>query len=101
MNVELMDPLPLLKDLVAANSVNPSLVPGAPGEEAAAVVCEAAMRRAGLDVVRQPVSPGRSNVVGVLEGATTGPSVMLCGHIDTVGVEGMVDPFTPRESNGR
>ena len=96
-----MDPLPLLKDLVAANSVNPSLVAGAPGEAAAAVVCEAAMRRAGLDVVRQPVLPGRSNVIGVLEGATAGPCVMLCGHIDTVGVDGMVDPFTPREANGR
>jgi acetylornithine deacetylase len=26
---------------------------------------------------------------------------MLCGHIDTVGVEGMRDPFVPRIENGR
>jgi acetylornithine deacetylase len=26
---------------------------------------------------------------------------MLCGHIDTVGVEGMIDPFDPRIENGR
>ena len=96
-----MDPLPLLRDLVAANSVNPSLVPGAAGEGEAAAVVEACMRRAGLDVTVQPVAPGRPNVIGVLEGRAPGPSVMFCGHLDTVGVEGMVDPFVPREAGGR
>jgi acetylornithine deacetylase len=96
-----LDPLPILRDLVAANSVNPSLVPGAAGEAQAAAVAEAAMRRAGLDVVTQRVAPGRPNVIGVLEGREPGPSVMLCGHLDTVGVEGMTDPFVPREAGGR
>ena len=96
-----MDPLPLLLDLVAANSVNPSLVPGAAGEAAAAEVCRAAMVRAGLDVVVQRVAPGRPNVIGVLDGTMPGPSVLLCGHLDTVGVEGMADPFVPRVENGR
>jgi acetylornithine deacetylase len=96
-----MDPLPLLHDLVAANSMNPSLVPGAPGEAAAAEVCRAAMARLGLDVVTQLVQPGRPNVIGVLEGAEAGPSVMFCGHLDTVGVEGMIDPFAPRTDGGR
>jgi acetylornithine deacetylase len=96
-----MDPLPVLKDLVAANSVNPSLVPGAAGEAHAGEVARAAMARAGMDVTLQPVRPRRSNVIGVLEGRTPGPSVMLCGHLDTVGVEGMVDPFVPRVEQGR
>jgi acetylornithine deacetylase len=96
-----MDPLPLLHDLVAANSVNPSLVPGAPGEAAAAAICRAALTAAGLDVTLQEVAPNRPNVIGVLEGRAPGPSVMLCGHIDTVGVEGMTDPFTPRVNGGR
>ena len=96
-----MDPLPLLKDLVAANSVNPSLVPGAPGEAAAADIAGAAMVRAGLDVVMQDAAPGRSNAIGILEGRAPGPTVMFCGHLDTVGVEGMTDPFTPRVENGR
>jgi acetylornithine deacetylase len=96
-----MDPLPLLKDLVAANSVNPSLVAGAPGEAAAADVARAAMMKAGMDVVMQDAAPGRANVIGVLDGRRPGPSVMLCGHIDTVGVEGMHDPFTPRVTDGR
>ena len=96
-----MDPLPILKDLVAVNSINPSLVPGAPGEGAAGEVAAAAMKKAGLDVVFQEAAPGRKNVIGVLDGATPGPAVMFCGHIDTVGVDGMTDPFVPRVESGR
>ena len=96
-----VDPLPILRDLVAVNSVNPSLVPGAAGEAAAADVCRAAMTKAGLDVAIQEAAPGRPNVIGVLDGAAPGPSMMFCGHIDTVGVEGMTNPFTPREADGR
>lgn len=96
-----MDPIPLLSDLVATNSINPSLVPGAPGEGAVAVVVANGMRRAGLDVVLQEAAPHRPNVIGVLEGRSPGPAVMFCGHVDTVGVQGMVDPFTPRVTDGR
>lgn len=91
----------LLRDLVAINSVNPSLVPGAPGEADAAACVAAALRAVGLDVTITEVAPGRPNVVGVLEGAQPGPSLLLCGHLDTVGVEGMDDPFTPIERDGR
>lgn len=96
-----VDPLPLLKSLVAANSVNPSLVAGAPGEAEAAEVARASLAAAGLDVVMQEAAPGRANVIGVLEGRQPGPTVMFCGHLDTVGVEGMTDPFVPRIDGGR
>ena len=96
-----MDPLPLLKALVAANSVNPSLVAGAPGEAEAAEVARAGLAAAGLDVVLQEAAPGRPNVIGVLEGRQPGPTLMFCGHLDTVGVEGMTDPFVPRMDRGR
>jgi acetylornithine deacetylase len=59
------------------------------------------LRRIGLDVEIQPVVPGRSNVIGVLEGRGKGRSLMLCGHVDTVGVEGMTAPFDPIEKDGR
>lgn len=91
----------LLRELVAVDSVNPSLVPGAAGEAAVAVVIAARMRQAGLRVELQPVAGGRSNVIGVLEGAAPGPSLMFCGHMDTVGVEGMARPFEPEERDGR
>jgi acetylornithine deacetylase len=93
--------LSLLSDLVAIPSVNPSLVPGAPGEGAIADAIAAALRRAGLDVVVDDALPGRPNVVGVLEGRAPGRSLMFCGHTDTVGVEGMEAPFTPVVRDGR
>jgi len=97
-----MDPaIRLLRDLVAINSVNPTLVPGAPGEHAIAERVAAEMRRCHLDVSVESVAPARPNVVGVLEGRTKGRSLMFCGHTDTVGVAGMTDPFTPVERDGR
>jgi len=97
-----MDPcLSLLHDLVSIPSVNPTLVPGAPGEGAIAGALAAHMRRIGLDVTMQEAAPGRPNVIGVLEGKAPGKSLMFCGHIDTVGVEGMDAPYTPTVRDGR
>lgn len=97
-----MDPaISLLHDLVAVDSVNPALVPGARGEGAVADVVADAMRRAGLDVTLQEAAPGRPNVVGVLEARSAGRTLMFCGHLDTVGVAGMSAPFTPVEHDGR
>jgi acetylornithine deacetylase/succinyl-diaminopimelate desuccinylase-like protein len=91
----------LLRELVAINSVNPTLVPGAPGERDVADLIAQQLRRAGLDVSVEQVADGRPNVVGVLEGRSKGRSLMFCGHTDTVGVAGMTDPFTPHERDGR
>jgi acetylornithine deacetylase len=91
----------LLRELVSVNSVNPSLVPGAPGEREIAEVVAVEMKRAGLDVTVEAVAPGRPNVVGVLEGRSKGRTLMFCGHTDTVGVEGMDHPFRPVERDGR
>src|SRR5262245_15503099 len=97
-----MDPsLSLLHDLVSIPSVNPTLVPDASGEQAIADAIAAHMRRIGLDVTMQEAAPGRPNVIGVLEGRARGKSLMFCGHIDTVGVEGMDRPFTPVVRDGR
>ena len=97
-----MDPcISLLQQLVAIDSVNPSLVPGAAGEAAVAAAIAAHMRAIGLDVHVHDAAPGRPNVVGVLEGRAPGPSLMFCGHIDTVGVEGMAAPFDPVIRDGR
>jgi acetylornithine deacetylase len=59
------------------------------------------MREHGLDVVVEPVAPGRPNVVGVLEGRTKERTLMFCGHTDTVGVSGMRQPFPPEIRDGR
>jgi acetylornithine deacetylase len=91
----------LLEQLVSIDSVNPSLVPGAAGEARVATCIADHMRNLGLEVHLQEVAPGRPNVIGVLEGRSPGPSMMFCGHTDTVGVEGMRAPFTPVIREGR
>ncbi|MFB6098576.1 MAG: M20/M25/M40 family metallo-hydrolase [Salinibacter sp.] len=90
-----------LGDLVALDSTNPELVDDGRGEAAVAEYVAEAMRESGLEVdVWEPVS-GRPNVVGILPGTGEGTSLMLNAHTDTVGVEGMSEPFTPRIENGR
>jgi acetylornithine deacetylase len=97
-----MDPaIRLLRDLVAIDSVNPTLVPGAAGEAQVGRAIADEMRGFGLDVDIEDVVPGRPNVVGVLEGRNKGRTLMFCGHTDTVGVTGMDRPFSPVENNGR
>jgi acetylornithine deacetylase len=97
-----MDPtISLLRNLVAVDSVNPSLVPGGAGETAIAEVIANELRSLGLDVEMVQAAPGRPNVVGILEGRTPGRSLMLCGHMDTVGVAGMDAPFDPVIRDGR
>jgi len=91
----------LLRDLIAIDSVNPSLVPGASGESEIARAIARLLQAGGLDVEVQEVTPGRMNVIGVLQGKQKGRSLMLCGHMDTVGVIGMDAPFDPVVKDGR
>ncbi len=91
----------LLRDLIAIDSVNPSLVPGGAGEAEVAKLVANEMRAFGMDVEVTEVAPGRPNVVGVIEGRGPGKSLMLCGHTDIVSVQGMTSPFDPIERDGR
>ena len=84
--------LDLLAGMVAIDSVNPSLVAGGAGErEIAAYVADWA-RTAGLEVEILEATAGRPSVVVRARGKGRGRSLLLCGHCDTVTVEGMQDP---------
>ena len=91
----------ILTDLVKIESVNPGLVPGGGGEAAIARHVVEFLKSAGLEARLQEVSPGRFNALGILRGSGAGRSLMLNGHLDTVGVMGMQDPFSARVENGR
>jgi len=94
--------LRLLRDLVRIDSVNPALVDGGAGEAEIAAHVAGELREAGLEVEAREATPGRVSVVGRLRGSGgPGPSFMLNAHTDTVGVEGMEEPFSAELRDGR
>ena len=84
------DPVALCRAMVATDSVNPVLAPDGRGERAMAELVAGWLDAWGLNPEMIEVAPGRFNVVGKLEGE--GPTLLLNGHLDTVGVEGMTIP---------
>ena len=96
------DALALTRALVAVDSRNPSLAPGAPGESAAAELLAATLKDWGFAVDLIESVPGRANVLARIGGGHGGFSLLLNGHLDTVDVTGMTHaPFIPEERDGR
>jgi acetylornithine deacetylase/succinyl-diaminopimelate desuccinylase-like protein len=91
----------LLARLVAIDSRNPALVPGGPGETAAADAVAGFLRDASLAVELVERQPGRPSVIGRLRGAGNGRALLLNAHTDTVGFGALADPLTPRVEHGR
>ena len=94
------DVVDLLAALVSIDSVNPALVPGAAGETRIAEYVATWAAENGLSAERVEHTPGRPSVI-VRGGSGTGPTLLLCGHLDTVGVSGVTNPFTPRVDGDR
>jgi acetylornithine deacetylase len=76
----------LAAELIAVDSVNPTLAATGGGEAAAANVLANWLERAGLEVTVDEVAPGRPNVVAVARGSGGGRTLLLNGHLDTVGL---------------
>ncbi len=102
--------LKLLRDLVAIDSVNPTLVPGARGEAAASQFLRNFLVDHGIPARLEDAAPGRPNVVALIspsalspvpDGAKQSVALAILAHIDTVGAGDMPDPFTPIERDGR
>jgi acetylornithine deacetylase len=92
----------LLKALIRINSVNPSLVKGAPGEAEITEYIAEFMREIGLATRVDEIAPGRPNVIGILKGSGSGPTLLLNGHTDTVGSDYMeIAPYDPIVKAGK
>jgi acetylornithine deacetylase len=55
----------------------------------------------GLEVRLEFPAPGRPNVVAMAHGTGGGKTLLLNGHLDTVGVAGMEGPFEPFVAEGK
>jgi acetylornithine deacetylase len=89
----------LASRLVAIDSVNPALVAGGAGEREAALVVAEWCGERGFDV--DAVGGDRPSMIARRRGSGGGRSLLLNGHLDTVGVAGMEAPFEPRVEDGR
>ncbi len=91
----------LARELVAIDSVNPGLAPGAAGEEEISRFVAAWLERRGLEVFRDEIAPGRWNVTAFAHGSGGGRSLLLNGHLDTVGHAGMERALEPAVEGNR
>jgi len=87
--------------LVQTDSRNPDMVKDGPGERGIGLDIARTLADLGLRVRTYDLAPGRMNVVGILPGAGGGRSLILNGHMDTVGVDEMGDPFSGEIKEGR
>jgi len=95
------DAVALTRALVKIDSRNPTLSADGPGERDAALALGKILEDWGFSVSISDSSPGRPNLVARL-GPADSPAMMLAGHLDTVGVEGMThDPFSADMNGGR
>jgi acetylornithine deacetylase len=94
--------LEILKEMISINSVNPSLSKNGMGEEKIAYYIGKCLSEIGLKVEYQEIGQNRINVIGILRGYDNGKSLMLNGHMDTVGINDMkIEPFYPKYENGK
>ena len=97
-----MEPIAsLLSSLIAIDSVNPSLIPGAAGEAEIARFVAGWLEARGIQAEILEAAPGRPSVIARAPGKRGGRSLTLNAHLDTVGVAGMRDPFKARVRDGR
>ena len=114
------DMVEVLRELVRINTVNPYSGEAAGGSERAGQeALDRHLQRLGASTYMFEPAPdtfeaagvigprerswvGRPNLVGEWKfGSGHGPTLIVLGHMDTVGVEGMVDPFGARLEDGR
>lgn len=114
MPIDKQKTLKLLEELVAIDSVNPTLAPatalpssgqaGRPavsGEQRAAEHVRDFLRAHGIAAELVEAAAGRPNVVATIGPAKVKPALMIVAHIDTVGAGDMREPFTPRVRGGK
>ena len=91
----------IITRLVQINSVNPTLAPGAPGEAEIARYIAETLKHPKVSIQLLEPAPGRVSVVATVKGTGGGRSLMLNGHIDTVAVAGMPEPFSGAIRDGK
>ncbi|WP_141504714.1 M20 family metallopeptidase [Paenibacillus luteus] len=91
----------ILDDLLRIQSVNPHYEEEARGERDVADYVEERMRKAGLQVTRQPVVDGRDNIIAELRVGKPESALLFEAHMDTVSIGSMENALIPNYREGR
>ena len=90
----------LLSELVQINSINRTLS-GGPGERQLAEFIARRLNNLKLDAEIQTAGPDQRNVTAIIAGQDRQRSLLLNAHLDTVGVDGMDQPFSLKREGDR
>lgn len=85
-----------LQDLVRINSVNPFLEPSGKGEREIGTHIHNCLLGFGFSSEVMNLGNSQVNVIGRWRGTGRGKTLAINAHMDTVGVEGMKEPFAGR-----
>ena len=91
----------LTRSLVAIDATNPSLVPGGAGERELADAIGAWLDERGFEVHLIGADPARPSVLARRRGNGGGRTLMLAGHLDTVGGSGAGAVHAPSPDDDR
>jgi acetylornithine deacetylase len=91
----------LIEELVAIESVNPTLVPGGRGEAEIARFVADWLERHGVAAEYEELGDGRANVIGRVRGRDGGRTLLLNAHMDTVALGGVDAGLLPRGDGSR
>ena len=92
----------LARALVRIDSRNPRLASDGPGESACVAMLRRTLDAWGFRTEVHEAEPGRPNLVARIGHARSDRSLMLSGHVDVVGTEGMTHaPFAADERDDR
>ncbi|WP_158606960.1 M20 family metallopeptidase [Paenibacillus ginsengarvi] len=93
--------LAMLEDMIRIQSVNPHFDKAGHGEGAMADYVERRCKAAGLTVTRQPVFPGRENLLIELRVGKPDKTLLFEAHMDTVTLGTMPDALVPVYRDGK
>ncbi len=90
-----------LTALVKINSVNPDLSSDGQGEREIAEYVHGHFQGLGIPSEIHTIMGDRCNTIAFLTGTNPDKILLMNGHLDTVGIEGMDDPFTIRKDGDK
>lgn len=90
-----------LTELVHINSVNPDLSTEGQEEREIAEYVSRHFHQLGIPTQVHTINGDRCNTTAFLKGASPGKILLMNGHLDTVGIEDMTDPFNLRKDGDK